>query len=134
LTNSKKKKKTWSVEAAVFSALRRKFKTYPPYKETRDAAKVEYFVKSKHGKDMRRVHFQCAHCQQYFKDKDIAVDHIDPVNEPEVGFVDFDTYVQRLFCPLENLQILCKSCHKKKSAEETKTRAKARRSKKDDNL
>lgn len=118
------------MEAAVFSALRRKFKAYPPYKEVRDAAKSEYFTKSKHGKDLRRVHYQCAHCKEFFKDKDIAVDHIEPVNDPEVGFVDFNTYVERLFCPVENLQVLCKSCHKKKSAEETKRRAKARRSKK----
>lgn len=119
----------FAVQAAVYSALRRKFKAYPGYKDTLDEAKEEYFIKSKHGKDMRRVHYKCADCGEMFKRQEVEVDHIEPVIPVEGipmndELPDFNVYIARLFCPEDNLQVLCKSCHKKKSAEEKKERAK----------
>ena len=38
--------------------------------------------------------------------------------------LSYDEYVERLFCSSDNLQILCKSCHRKKTLAETKKRKK----------
>ena len=43
------------------------------------------------------------------------VDHIDPVVDPKVGFVDWTTYIERMFVEEDGLQILCKECHDKKT-------------------
>jgi len=47
-----------------------------------------------------------------------AVDHIDPVVNPEVGFTTWDEYIRRMFCEVSNYQILCWVCHTKKTEEE----------------
>lgn len=48
----------------------------------------------------------------------IFVDHIKPVIDPEVGWVSWDSTIENMFCELDNLQLLCGSCHKIKSQEE----------------
>lgn len=42
------------------------------------------------------------------------VDHIKPVGK----FKDWNTYIENLFCEEENLQLLCKECHDKKTKKE----------------
>jgi hypothetical protein len=64
--------------------------------------------------------YKCAHCAKLF-DK-VFVDHIKPVIDPKIGFVDWNTYIFRLFCPSNELQILCKPCHGIKTKEENKIR------------
>jgi 5-methylcytosine-specific restriction endonuclease McrA len=123
----KTKKKQFVLQAKVFAALRKVFKSYPPYKETLDECKEEYFEKSKHGKDLRRVHYRCSSCKEFFKKPDFVVDHIEPVIPVEGlpqrdGLPDFNVYAVRLFCEKENLQGLCKTCHDKKSKAENKDR------------
>lgn len=54
----------------------------------------------------------------------IFVDHIDPIIHPETGFVDWDTVIGKMFCEEEGLQLLCKECHKEKTADERKRRKK----------
>lgn len=54
--------------------------------------------------------------------KNIAADHIDPVVDPNVGFVDWNTFIARLFVELQGWQALCYKCHKIKSAEENEIR------------
>lgn len=69
-------------------------------------------------------HYKCAHCQGEFTSTNIEVDHINPVVDPKIGFVDWNTYITRLFCEKSNYQALCKTCHKIKSAQEKKERKK----------
>lgn len=64
----------------------------------------------------------CNHCAKLFTAKAIEIDHITPVVDPVVGFTTWDDYISRLFCEIENLQALCKPCHKLKTAEEKQTR------------
>jgi hypothetical protein len=57
----------------------------------------------------------CAGCGGFFVARDVQVDHIDPVVDPEDGFQDLDVFIDRLYCEAENLQVLCKECHKVKT-------------------
>lgn len=128
-----KKAFKWVEQAVIISAMRRAFRRYPAYKECLQAAKSEYFILSKHGKQLRRVQFECASCHGKFPQKQIAVDHRIPIVDPLVGFVNYDTYAKGLFCASDNLQVLCNhtktSCHKIKTKFESALRAKARREK-----
>lgn len=72
-----------------------------------------------------RGKYLCAHCNGLFGPKEINADHKDPVIDPEVGFVDWNTYIARLFCSEDNIQIICKIDHHAKSAEENERRSKA---------
>lgn len=71
---------------------------------------------------MRRVGYICTVCKKLTPNKECAVDHTSAVIDPEVGFVDFNTYIERLFCSKSNLKILCKRCHTEKSKIENKQR------------
>jgi len=51
------------------------------------------------------------------KIKNILADHIDPVVDPNVGFVDWNTYIERMFVE-EGWQAICHKCHTEKTAEE----------------
>jgi 5-methylcytosine-specific restriction endonuclease McrA len=48
----------------------------------------------------------------------IQVDHIIPVGK----FISFDDLIDKLFCDINNLTILCLNCHKAKTLTETKLR------------
>lgn len=69
--------------------------------------------------------FFCNICKKdEFPQNSIEVDHIDPVvpigtHELEIPI---DVYLDRTFCPLSNLQVLCKICHKVKSKQENAER------------
>lgn len=58
--------------------------------------------------------------------KNVHVDHIRPIIDPEVGFTTWDDLIARMFCEGDNLQLLCNDCHTTKTNEE-KAIAKARR-------
>lgn len=60
--------------------------------------------------------------KQRFKRGKIEVNHIEPVVEPNVGFVDWNTYVSRLFVDDDKMNALCKECHEKLTKEQNKKR------------
>lgn len=47
--------------------------------------------------------------------KNIFIDHIIPIIDPEIGFTTWDECIDRMFCDSDNLQLLCKKCHDVKS-------------------
>lgn len=68
--------------------------------------------------------YTCAECKQTFANKDVQVDHTNPVvriNET-IHDLDYNMIVERIFCKKSNLKVLCKPCHKLKTAEERKQR------------
>jgi hypothetical protein len=69
-------------------------------------------------------HYKCADCKGNFPAASVVVDHIDPVVDTMTGFVDWDTYIERMYCEADGLQVLCKPCHKEKTALERKERKK----------
>lgn len=56
------------------------------------------------------------------KKNNVFVDHIDPVIDPKTGFVSWDDTIKRMFVEREGLQVLCKECHERKTADERKQR------------
>ena len=56
------------------------------------------------------------------------VDHIDPIIDPAVGFRTWDEVINKMFCELDNLQLLCHKCHTIKTAEERDIATMRRRS------
>jgi len=97
------------------------------------------------------VKYKCAECNKKFAKSEVTVDHMEPVIDPKQGFPqlskvrhsevgchgkgtcsvvydlidDWTVYINRLFCPVKLLQILCKPCHNKKTQEERKCRKKS---------
>lgn len=51
--------------------------------------------------------------------KEVQVDHIVPAGSLR-SFKDLSGFAERLFCEPEGLQVLCKPCHKEKTAQERK--------------
>jgi hypothetical protein len=82
--------------------------------------------------------YRCAGCQEDVpvtvklegkkRTRNVFVDHISPIVDPQKGFTTWDEYIERMFCEKEGLQLLCKDCHDKKTAQE-RQEAKERKNK-----
>jgi 5-methylcytosine-specific restriction endonuclease McrA len=106
------------LQAFLFAGLRRLSRFYP--------------VKNEALRLARKCpgQYECAACKKLFKVSDVVVDHIDPVIDPQTGFRNWDDYINRLFCPLSNLQVLDRECHSAKTKAEVKVRKATRIAKK----
>lgn len=105
-------------QSFIKSALRRASSKWGPKNEAKRLARVE------------RGKYLCACCGEVGpatlpplpgrkKRRDnAAVDHIDPVIDPAVGFVNWDTVIERLFVEVEGFQVLCWECHRAKTEKE----------------
>ena len=87
----------------------------------------------------RRGFYHCAGCEQEVpnsvavegsrrRQKNVHVDHINPVIDPAVGWTTWDDCINRMFSEIDNLQVLCGDCHTVKTNEEKQV-AKERRAK-----
>ena len=103
----------------VISALRAATRRYPPKYKTLNKAFVEKRTNKKTGK--LASHYKCAGCNGEFVAKDVQVDHIVPVVGSE-GFTTWDNYIERMFCDVDNLQVLCTTCHTSKTKEERESK------------
>ena len=65
---------------------------------------------------------RCAECQNEFTRKEVQVDHIQPVVDPDEDGFTIDQYCERLFCSPEGLQVLCILCHQNKTYLENQLR------------
>lgn len=103
-------------KAFITSVLRSGSRRWPPKYETLNEAKT---IKRINEKSKRLAqHYLCAACQQEYTNKDVQVDHIQPVVDPKLGFQDWNTFIDRLFCDADNLQVLCTACHNTKTKTE----------------
>ena len=100
----------------ITSTLRGGFRKYPPKYETLKAASVGKKINVKTNR--MAEHFTCNMCKGEFPAKEVQVDHVEPVVCPFTGFIDWNTFINRLFCDGGNLQVLCSPCHDIKTAEE----------------
>lgn len=124
----------WNQERnRVKGALRQSFRMSPQMWETLQRARHELPpALKKDGTPGKRpqVRYKCAICGGMFMQKYVQVDHIDPVvplHKTEADMT-YDEMAERIFCPKDNLQVVCStplkknggkpSCHKIKSDEE----------------
>lgn len=107
-----KKKRTWNLKSLIISHLRKIFFYSPLRKLALDSAKTETGL------------YKCAVTKKAFPINLVTVDHINPVVEPKKGWKDWNTFIERLFCDVSNLQVLSKDAHKKKTEKERKERKK----------
>lgn len=71
------------------------------------------------GKTARPVfHCTCASCGKLVPETESAVDHINPIVDPAVGFTTWDDFIHNLYCEEEGLQVLCNPCHHEKTQAE----------------
>lgn len=106
----------------VTGALRTASRRWPPKYKALKKASLGKATNKKTGK--QAAHYECAACKDSFIAADVQVDHKEPVVEPSKGFISWDVYVERIFCEASNLQVLCKPCHKEKTAAEKLLRKK----------
>jgi len=69
-----------------------------------------------------RNKYKCAICNNIVGNKDIKVDHKNPVVSVQDGFINWDVYIKRLFVEQHMLQAICKKCHDIKTSIENKQR------------
>ena len=103
--------KFWSF---VRSALRSAWSRYPPKYNVLANAKRNYKGPNK----QQKYEFQCAECKEWFKAKEVSVDHITPAGTLRT-YEDLPSLVEKLFVSEAELQVLCtKGCHAKKTLAE----------------
>ena len=111
--------KAWTeayILSRIRSVLRRLSMQMPSIRECRLAVRRPYT-----GNNPRlKWEYPCAHCSGWFSEKETHVDHIVPAGSLK-SFEDVGPFSRRLLFPTpDQLQILCKPCHKTKTLAERK--------------
>lgn len=117
----------------IKGAIRRAFRLSPQMKEVLKKARVELppaLKKDGEPGKKNQVRYTCTICKELFSQKNVQVDHIEPVVPlwmPEAEMT-YDQIARGVFCKLDNLQVICStpmkrnngnpSCHKLKTDEE----------------
>lgn len=104
----------------IKGGLRTLSRKWPPKFEALKRALIGKRLDPATGKMSNR--YQCAGCGNLFKATDVQLDHIDPVVDLREGFVDWNIYIERMFCEAEGYQVLCSECHGVKTLNERKLR------------
>lgn len=97
----------------IRSALRHRSRFWKPIALAKQKAKRKY----KGPNRRQKVEYQCNECKNWFPDKMVSVDHIEPAGRLQC-FNDIAGFVERLFCEVEGLQVLCDTCHDRKTKNE----------------
>ena len=125
MTDKKRNGGEWTearFKSFVTSALRAASRRWPPKYKALKEAFAGRKVNAKTGK--LAMHYTCVACNKLYVATDVQVDHIKPVVDPKKGFVSWDVYINRMFCEIEDLQVMCKPCHKIKTDQEKLERKK----------
>lgn len=90
-------------------------RSFPGRKECFNAARI----KGNEGLEK----FICAHCTGLFAKSEVECDHKIPINNTiPLSYEEYEICNRRLHCSKDNLQIICKPCHRDKSKRETHER------------
>jgi 5-methylcytosine-specific restriction endonuclease McrA len=108
------KQKKWNTKSKVVPALRRIWLHSPLRREA-----------SKRAKDGQ--YYRCELCSAL--QSKVYIDHIVPAVTTE-GWEGFDSFIERLFCPPDQLQAICESCHTDKTTQENQERKENRQKRK----
>jgi len=127
-----KKRKRDNIKDFLIPVLRNASRIWWAKKEARKRAKRKVqdgFYKN--GKPKYIIKYECCSCHELFDMGDTQMDHVLPAIDPDAGFIDWNTYIARLFPDPEGYQCLCKDkCHREKTNQENKERRKCRFNKK----
>ena len=99
----------------IRSALRQKSRWWKPIQMVKLKARRKYSGVNKR----QKYEYKCNKCKKWFPDKQINVDHIIPAGSLTTA-QDLPQFVERLFSEEDNLQVLCSTCHDKKTFKELK--------------
>ena len=97
----------------IRSALRQKSRWWKPIMQAKMNARRPYKGPNKR----QKFEYLCAHCNAWFPEKKINIDHIRPAGSLNCA-QDLPGFVERLFCEVDNLQCLCEKCHDVKTKSE----------------
>ena len=97
----------------IRSALRQKSRWWKPISVCKLNARRDYKGVSKR----QKYEYQCKKCKKWYPEKQVNVDHVLPAGSLNCAD-DLPGFVERLFCEQDNLQVLCVSCHDKKTLKE----------------
>lgn len=103
-------KKSVSLKSFIISTLRRASFRWPKRNDAMKLARIS------------RGLYLCAGCKKPHRNKEIRIDHIEPVVGMK-GFIGWDSYIERMFCDVTGFQILCLQCHATKTELENKKRS-----------
>jgi len=106
----------WSM---IRSALRQKSRWWKPVTQCKELARRAYKGTNKR----QKWEYQCNKCKKWYNAKNINVDHIKPAGSLNCA-ADLPLFVETLFCEVDNLQVLCKTCHDKKTKLEKQLKTK----------
>ena len=101
----------------IRSALRRAWMRYP----VKHQALKEARRNSQSANKRLKYEYQCNVCKEWFRGDEVQVDHKKPAGSLR-DYKDLPLFVENLFCEPDNLQVLCKPCHKTKTNKERKKR------------
>ena len=106
-------------KSAVVSAIRRLFARSLKVKYVRER-QISKTHRGPRGGKM----YECETCGNAFGARETQVDHMDEVIELSKTTNDYtlDELLDRIDCNVNNLQLLCKDCHKKKTKAENEIR------------
>lgn len=103
----------------VFNELRKSSVIWDGRKEVlRRASKKVFVRRSKTGKAIYKLHWQCSPCQKWFKDiRQLEVDHIVEIGGVSEFKGDWNETIRKILPrPVEkHLQVICITCHQKKT-------------------
>ncbi len=97
----------------IRSALRQKSRWWKPITQCKLKARRPYKGSNKR----QKFEYQCNNCKEWFPDKRVNVDHITPAGTLRSA-ADLPGFVERLFCEIDGLQVLCSKCHDEKTKQE----------------
>ena len=103
----------------IRSALRQKSRWWKPISVCKMNARRLYKGINKR----QKYEYQCKKCKTWHAEKNINVDHIIPAGSLNTA-TDLPKFVERLFCEQDNLQVLCTTCHDKKTLKEKQSKKK----------
>lgn len=94
----------------IRSTLRNKSRFWKPINQAKLNSRRIYKGPNKR----QKFEYQCNICKHWFPEKGINVDHIIPAGTLKSAS-DLSQFVERLFCEIDNLQVLCEKCHNEKT-------------------
>ena len=87
------KPKRSNLKSFIINSLRRATYRWPPRGEALKWSRKEKGL------------YECAYCKEFFKNKEICLDHIIPVVDPKTGFTTWDDYIEKMFPEKEGFQM-----------------------------